>query len=795
MQIKINKALLFISCILPCIITSNTLAETKVIYPLQKISALECRFQKYSELSDACKIDLPILRTSDYKKYLKQDGGYNIYTRVYTVLWGSSYKYGWDVWNGWHEGTDIATAEWTPVYAIADGKVIVAENLLGWGNSVSIEHDINGKTIVSNYSHLSKITVSDGDKVTVGTKIWEVWNTGNSFGNHLHFQIDLKYKFHPYYYDYGECPYSYSKISESDICFPLLEKHTIDPLLFLETQGGVLDTIEIKTEKINPTDSKTSVPSESDDSDTIDIFNITVYRDSPSDYIRKVQKIFRDLGIYKWGLTGDYADIEDDILAYQISRKIISSSSDTWAGYWGPKTRAQAKNEYENFSLPGVATKLSDTQQTVVRDFSKTVEKIDRTNILTREQIEEREIDDFLKSYDVNISTDSIGGNIKVGEVKVLGLNITDRKGRGFKGSLPWELSFTVDTSLVEVFPKKLYYFTDGKRDIKVTALKAGSTTLRMRIWQKVIKTLSINIYGEGTKIEPASGKFVANSKVVVWENKTWTFRFKDKSWRDIVNLKFDGNYRLTSNENVLFCIKKGNIKDIDKIIKKVCKKEDYTNLYDFSYTDTVNGLLVFDYIVAGKSAKITLSNLDKKTDLGSKTIATELPKGLKKDYDYYKDVVTLLQSGVVGWISQWYFQQDNALKEKDAKDWMINTLRYMKKNTKDDNFRKKINARLEKLKPQEVSDFNTLTREAFLKKAYEYLIFNEGKNITIEYKDLDSDLNKKANEVFDKNTTWKDQFGKSYYRPEKAITRWEAAYFISTLLQKDTLPLVTTAR
>jgi hypothetical protein len=102
----------------------------------------------------------------------------------------------------------------------------------------------------------------------------------------------------------------------------------------------------------------------------------------------------------------------------------------------------------------------------------------------------------------------------------------------------------------------------------------------------------------------------------------------------------------------------------------------------------------------------------------------------------------------------------------------MINTLRYMKKNTKDDNFRKKINARLEKLKPQEVSDFNTLTREAFLKKAYEYLIFNEGKNITIEYKDLDSDLNKKANEVFDKNTTWKDQFGKSYYRPEKAITR-----------------------
>jgi Peptidase family M23 len=796
MQIKINKALLFISCILPCIITSNTLAETKVIYPLQKISALDCRFQKYSELSDACKIDLPILRTSDYKKYLKEDGWYNLYTRIYTVLWGSSYKYGWDVWNGWHEWTDIATAEWTPVYAIADGKVIVADKLLGRWNVVSIEHEINGKTVVSNYAHLSKIEVESGDKVTVGTKIWEVGSTGNSFGNHLHFQIDLKYKFHPYYYDYSECPYSYSKITESDICTKFLEQHTIDPLLFLETQGGVLDMIEIKTEKINPTDLKQSTPTEDDNgSNDIDIFNITVYRDSSSDYIKKVQKVFRDIGIYKWGLTGDYADIEDDILAYQISRKIISSASDTWAGYWGPKTRAQVKDEYENFSLPAVATKLSDTQDTVIRDFSKTVEKIDRTNILTREQIEEREVDDFLKSYNVNISTDTIGGNIKVGETKILGLNITDARGRGFKWSLPWELSFSVDTSLVEVFPKKLYYFTDGKRDIKITALKSGSTTLRMRIGQKVVKSIPINIYGEGTKIEPTTGKFVANSKVVVWENKTWTFRFKDKSGRDIVNLKFDWNYRLTSNENVLFCVKKGNIKDIEKIYKKTCKKEDYINMYDFTYTDTVGWVLVFDYIIAGKGAKITLSNLDKKTDLGSKTIATELPKGLKKDYDYYKDVVTLLQSGVVWWISQWYFQQENALKEKDAKDWMINTLRYMKKNTKDDNFRKKINARLEKLKPEQVSDFNTLTREAFLKKAYEYLIFNEGKSVTIEYKDLDSDLNKKANEVFDKNTTWKDQFGKTYYRPEKSITRGEAAYFIATLLQKDTLPLVTTIR
>jgi hypothetical protein len=118
-----------------------------------------------------------------------------------------------------------------------------------------------------------------------------------------------------------------------------------------------------------------------------------------------------------------------------------------------------------------------------------------------------------------------------------------------------------------------------------------------------------------------------------------------------------------------------------------------------------------------------------------------------------------------------------------------------MKKNTKDESFKKKVNARLAVIKAEEVSEYGVLSREAFLKKAYDHMIFNKGKNVTIEYKDLDDDLNKKANEIFDKDTTWKDQFGKSYYRPEKSITRGEAAYFISTLLEKNTLPLVTTSK
>lgn len=69
----------------------------RVIYPLKEVSKLKCRFNDFDTLSAACKEILPILKTKDYKKYAKKDGGYNDYTRLYTVLWGASYKYGWDV--------------------------------------------------------------------------------------------------------------------------------------------------------------------------------------------------------------------------------------------------------------------------------------------------------------------------------------------------------------------------------------------------------------------------------------------------------------------------------------------------------------------------------------------------------------------------------------------------------------------------------------------------------------------------------------------------------------------------
>ncbi len=96
---------------------------------------------------------------------------------------------------------DISTAQGTPVHSIGDGTVVSAGWQMGWGNTVSIRHTLSdGKALYSNYSHLSKINVTKDASLRAGDTIGEVGNTGNSYGNHLHFQIDATTQAHPYYY-------------------------------------------------------------------------------------------------------------------------------------------------------------------------------------------------------------------------------------------------------------------------------------------------------------------------------------------------------------------------------------------------------------------------------------------------------------------------------------------------------------------------------------------------------------------------------------------------------------------
>jgi len=100
--------------------------------------------------------------------------------------------YGWRVMGRrreFHTGIDISTPYGTPVVASADGRVIYAGWIRGYGKTVIVYHGYGFATL---YAHLSDIKVNYSDRVVKGQIIGNVGTTGRAFGQHLHYEV-LKY--------------------------------------------------------------------------------------------------------------------------------------------------------------------------------------------------------------------------------------------------------------------------------------------------------------------------------------------------------------------------------------------------------------------------------------------------------------------------------------------------------------------------------------------------------------------------------------------------------------------------
>lgn len=87
-----------------------------------------------------------------------------------------------------HFGLDIAAPTGTAVIAPAAGTVALAEpDLYFTGGTLMIDH---GRGITSVFSHLSALTVSEGDFVAQGEKIGEIGATGRATGPHLDWRVN-----------------------------------------------------------------------------------------------------------------------------------------------------------------------------------------------------------------------------------------------------------------------------------------------------------------------------------------------------------------------------------------------------------------------------------------------------------------------------------------------------------------------------------------------------------------------------------------------------------------------------
>lgn len=97
------------------------------------------------------------------------------------------YKYkGNEIDRAVHLGVDLASTSNAPVKAANSGKVIFTQSVGIFGNTIIIDH---GFGLCSLYSHLSQITINEGDMVQKGDEIGLTGITGLVGGDHLHFSM------------------------------------------------------------------------------------------------------------------------------------------------------------------------------------------------------------------------------------------------------------------------------------------------------------------------------------------------------------------------------------------------------------------------------------------------------------------------------------------------------------------------------------------------------------------------------------------------------------------------------
>ena len=85
-----------------------------------------------------------------------------------------------------HSGTDFAGARGTPIHATADGTVIRAGRMRGYGNVVDVQHAFG---LVTRYAHMDSIAVSAGQTLSRGDRVGAMGTTGRSTGVHLHYEV------------------------------------------------------------------------------------------------------------------------------------------------------------------------------------------------------------------------------------------------------------------------------------------------------------------------------------------------------------------------------------------------------------------------------------------------------------------------------------------------------------------------------------------------------------------------------------------------------------------------------
>lgn len=181
---------------------------------------------------------------------------------IYTIPYMSTYKFDYKEYTWSHTWIDIIAPKWTPIKSIANWVVVeTIYSSANFWNYVVIRHDNvplpnwDFSNIYSLYGHMNEIYVKEGEKLNKWFVIWEVWSTGISTADHLHFQIDLESApFKPYW------PFSWKDMKKAWVDFfdavnvglwkENWIKYTLNPLKFVNNNLDYVKPILVKEDKV-----------------------------------------------------------------------------------------------------------------------------------------------------------------------------------------------------------------------------------------------------------------------------------------------------------------------------------------------------------------------------------------------------------------------------------------------------------------------------------------------------------------------------------------------------------------
>jgi len=165
---------------------SDTVEDNQINSSLDRLSAL-----KMTALSGATSVGLTLGLTGDATPadWIRANSAPNLWPVEGRIT--GSFGERIDPFNGegaFHSGVDIGATLGQPVVAPADGMVLYADFMSGYGRVVVIDH---GHGISTRYGHLKSFAVFPGQHIRRGFTLGYVGDSGRSTGPHLHYEVRI----------------------------------------------------------------------------------------------------------------------------------------------------------------------------------------------------------------------------------------------------------------------------------------------------------------------------------------------------------------------------------------------------------------------------------------------------------------------------------------------------------------------------------------------------------------------------------------------------------------------------